>query len=98
MTAEIKYAVNGINAPKAVFSGYHSQPIASISGKVNPELKPTISDAATMPDGEPLSSPKVSAMAEIAFPTHILTGDVAFTLGEIIIRHMAMPSHIADNA
>jgi len=48
-TLATNIAVNGISVPKAVFSGYHSQHVANISGMVNPELSPTASEAAVMP-------------------------------------------------
>ena len=98
ITLAIKKAVNGIIAPKAVFSGCHSQPRASISGMVNPELRPTASVAATMPGAEALSNPAVNTMAEIKLPKHIFNGDDAFMAGEMIKRHMAVPSHIAERA
>ena len=48
-TLDIDAAVYGINAPKAVFPGCHSQLVAIISGIVNPELRPTAREAATIP-------------------------------------------------
>jgi len=49
VTLAINIAVYGIKVPKAVFSGYHSQQVASTSGMVRPELRPTASEAAAIP-------------------------------------------------